>query len=76
MLKTYLMSLNMLYMQSKWFIFYLAVASSIHVTLHVLFRCVHFNPKWTDIEILVSCFNKRAKLSYITNINRIIKCNK
>ena len=56
--------------------FGLAVTVSIHVALYIQFCRVYVNPKWIDIEILVSCFNKHAKLSYITFINRIIKCNK
>jgi hypothetical protein len=47
MVKTFLISLNMMHMQLKLLMLHLALVASVHVVLDIQFSSVYLSPKWT-----------------------------
>jgi len=46
MVKTFIISLNMIHIQSELLMLHLAVVASIHVVLYIQFSSVYLSPKW------------------------------
>jgi len=46
MVKTFIISLNIIHIQAKLLMLHLAVVASIHVVLYIQLLSVHLSPKW------------------------------